>query len=252
LCALGLLALLTNPCSADIYAYVDSKGVRHISNVPNDARYRLVKRTPKYKKPAKSSKTELGSFDADQTQQGGWQLITPMGKEGSQDIFSGKNPQRFYMGNVGLRHINWSQRAASKPFRINEANRKRFTPYISSIAGKHRLDPALLHAVISAESGFNPKAVSRAGARGLMQLMPATAERFGVGNSFDPVANMRGGAKYLRWLLDRFKNLNLAIAAYNAGEGAVEKYGNKIPPYEETQTYVARVLQFYNHYRRVN
>ena len=86
-----------------------------------------------------------------------------------------------------------------------------------------------------------------------MQLMPQTAKRFGVKNPFDPTSNVRGGAAYLRWLLDHFSgNLNLALAGYNAGEGAVKRYGNTIPPYKETRTYVVRVLQFYNHYRRVN
>jgi hypothetical protein len=114
---------------------------------------------------------------------------------------------------------------------------------------QYRLEPALMHAVISAESSYNPWAVSPKGAMGLMQLMPGTAERFGVSNPYDPVANMHGGARYLRWLLDRFNDPRLAVAAYNAGEGAVQKYGNQIPPYQETQTYVVRVLDFYQRYR---
>ena len=85
---------------------------------------------------------------------------------------------------------------------------------------------------------------------GLMQLMPATAERFGVKNPFDPEANIRGGATYLRWLLNFFKNdVRLALAGYNAGENAVIRHGRKIPPYKETQNYVKRVLQFYSYYR---
>jgi soluble lytic murein transglycosylase-like protein len=107
-----------------------------------------------------------------------------------------------------------------------------------------------MHAVISAESAYNPYAVSPKGAMGLMQLMPDTARRFGIYNPYDPIANMHGGARYLRWLIDRFNNTPLALAAYNAGEGAVENYGNSIPPYQETQTYVTRVLSFYNHYRQ--
>ncbi len=250
LCMLIFLPALASPCSADIYAYVDNKGVRHISNVPNDSRYRLVKRTPKYKNskknklaPTASKGGGLSSFQGAETTSG-WKLITPMG---------GGRPERIHLGNHLSQRIKWHlKRSTKKPFKINEANRKRFAGAISRIAGKNRLDPALIHAVISAESAFNPKAVSHAGAQGLMQLMPATAQRFGVSNPFDPVSNVNGGAKYLRWLLDRFKNLNLALAAYNAGEGAVERYGNKIPPFKETQTYVARVLKFYQHYRRVN
>jgi len=84
---------------------------------------------------------------------------------------------------------------------------------------------------------------------GLMQLMPGTAERFGVNNPYDPIANMHGGARYLRWLLDQFSDTRLAVAAYNAGEGAVQKYGNQVPPYQETQTYVVRVLNFYQQYK---
>jgi hypothetical protein len=137
----------------------------------------------------------------------------------------------------------------SRPSRVNEQNRQRFSPDVNRIATQYRLDPALMHAVISAESSYNPWAVSPKGAMGLMQLMPGTAERFGVANPYDPIANMHGGARYLRWLLDQFNDTRLAVAAYNAGEGAVQKYGNQIPPYPETQTYVVRVLNFYQQYR---
>lgn len=136
-----------------------------------------------------------------------------------------------------------------QPGRFNAVNRQRLAPTIQQVASAYQLEPALLHAVISAESSYNPQAHSPKGARGLMQLMPATAKRFGVSNPYDPTENLHGGARYLRWLLDLFTDLPLALAAYNAGEGAVQRYGNTIPPYQETQTYVRRVLDFYRHYQ---
>ena len=112
------------------------------------------------------------------------------------------------------------------------------------------IDVALVHAVITAESGYNPAAVSRAGAQGLMQLMPGTARRYAVNDAFDPVQNIRGGTRYLRDLLDMFdNNVKLAVAAYNAGEHAVIRHGKKIPPYRETQAYVPKVLRLYDKYR---
>jgi soluble lytic murein transglycosylase-like protein len=105
--------------------------------------------------------------------------------------------------------------------------------------------------VITAESAYDPDAVSSAGAVGLMQLMPGTAQRYGVANRRDPVANVAGGTRYLRDLLEMFdQNLVLAIAAYNAGENAVLEYGRRIPPYKETETYVRRVLKYYNDYKK--
>ena len=137
-------------------------------------------------------------------------------------------------------------------YRDSAKNRKRYAPAIDSVAKQNRLPRALVHAVITAESAYDPNAVSHAGAVGLMQLMPGTAERYGVRNRKDPLANVAGGTRYLRDLLKMFdNNLVLALAAYNAGENAVIKYGNKIPPYEETQTYVQRVLKFYNNYKKV-
>ena len=109
------------------------------------------------------------------------------------------------------------------------------------------MSPQLLHAVISVESGYDAKAVSRKGAQGLMQLMPQTAQRFGVRNALDPFENVRGGALYLKWLLDYFDgNLKLALAAYNAGENEVVRAGYKIPPIRETLDYVPKVLAHLN------
>lgn len=107
------------------------------------------------------------------------------------------------------------------------------------------LDPALVHAVIRAESAYRPDALSPKGAIGLMQVMPATGRRFGVNDLDVPERNLQAGTTYLRHLLDRFDNVSLALAAYNAGEGAVSRFGNKIPPYPETQGYVQGILRSY-------
>ena len=213
--------LLAAPAHADIYAYTDGNGVKHLSNVPSDPRYKLVMRTPAYSKAA----AQPASY-APQN------LYSPGGA-----AFASRN---YYARNLGR---------AGRASRVNEGNRQRFTADINRIAAQYRLEPALMHAVISAESAYNPWAISSKGAMGLMQLMPGTAERFGVNNPYDPIANMHGGARYLRWLLDRFNDPRLAVAAYNAGEGAVQKYGNQVPPYRETQNYVVKVLDYYQRYR---
>jgi soluble lytic murein transglycosylase-like protein len=117
---------------------------------------------------------------------------------------------------------------------------------IAAASGRYRLDPDLVNSVIRAESGFNVRAVSRKGAQGLMQLMPGTASKLGVPNAFDPEANVEGGTKYLRELLERYNfDLVKALAAYNAGPQRVEQYGG-VPPYFETRAYVARIVRDFN------
>lgn len=121
--------------------------------------------------------------------------------------------------------------------------RKKYDTIVAKAADKHQVDPKLLHAVIQAESAYNEKAVSTAGAVGLMQLMPGTARQYGVTDRSDPLQSIEGGTRYLRHLLDMFdSNLKLTLAAYNAGENAVIKNHNRIPPYAETRHYVKRVL----------
>lgn len=118
-------------------------------------------------------------------------------------------------------------------------------------AGRHRLDPSLVKAVIHVESGFNPQAVSPKGARGLMQVMPDTGRRFGRTDLFDPEQNVEAGSEYLKYLLSLFDgDVRLALAAYNAGEGAVLRHGRRIPPFRETQAYVPKVLATWDAYAR--
>ncbi len=128
-------------------------------------------------------------------------------------------------------------------------NPTEFEPIINSCALEFGVDKSLVKAVIHAESGYDPNAVSAKGASGLMQLMPNTARSLKVGNSFDPAENIRGGVRYLRFLLDTFRgNEALALAAYNAGLSRVAQYGG-IPPYEETRNYVAKVLEYRKSYQ---
>ena len=124
----------------------------------------------------------------------------------------------------------------------SQALRERYEPLIREHAGRHELRPDLVRAVIQVESGFNRWARSPKGAMGLMQLMPATARELGVDDPYDPEENIRGGTTYLRQLIDRYQgNEELALAAYNAGAGAVDRHGRAVPPYRETRDYVKRV-----------
>jgi soluble lytic murein transglycosylase-like protein len=137
-----------------------------------------------------------------------------------------------------------AQRATALPATI-------YDPFIDRVAEENGLDPALIKAVALVESGFNPKAVSPKGAQGLMQLMPATASRYGVSNPHDPYQSLRGGAQHLRDLLDEFSgDVTLALAAYNAGSGAVRRHGG-VPAYKETREYVAKVERNLGGTRRV-
>lgn len=132
-------------------------------------------------------------------------------------------------------------------------NRLRYSTLIDAAARRSALQPELLHAVVHVESSYDPSALSRAGAAGLMQLMPDTARRYGVNDRWDPKQNLDGGARYLRDLLKLFESdLKLALAAYNAGENAVKKYGNQIPPFPETRRYVQKVLSVYEQAQAVN
>lgn len=166
-------------------------------------------------------------------------------------------PPKGVQGATALRTIRYSFletcfACASSPgvdFNKLRLNTTAYASEIRNAATQYGVDEAVVRAIIHAESAFNPNALSRVGAQGLMQLMPATARRFGVGNAFDASQNIEGGVQYLAWLLKRFDgNLTLAAAGYNAGEGAVDKY-NGVPPYGETQRYVQRVGVLAERYR---
>lgn len=135
--------------------------------------------------------------------------------------------------------------ATPRPLDLDTPERRQVVAWVNELAPQYQLDPALVLAVITAESNFRADAQSTASAMGLMQLIQATADRFGVQNVWDPQQNLRGGMAYLRWLLAYFRgDVQLALAGYNAGENAVDRNGG-IPPYAETQAYVARILQQY-------
>jgi len=146
------------------------------------------------------------------------------------------------------RGLDYEQRAdlhsAWRPLGRSALATKRveYDPLIQEIAKQYDVDAGLVHAVIEVESAYDPHAVSKTGAMGLMQLMPATAERFGVLDPLSPSENIEAGVRYLKTLQDEFHDIELVLAAYNAGEKAVRQYGNAVPPYSETQAYVRRIV----------
>ena len=136
-----------------------------------------------------------------------------------------------------------TSKAAAKPRHQSQAQANRMETLIQQLAQKHAVDPALVRAIVEVESQFNPKAISSKGAVGAMQLMPMTAARYGVKERTDPAQNIEAGVRYLKDLLTLHGgNIALALASYNAGEGAVARHGRRIPPYQETMLYVAAVL----------
>ncbi len=138
--------------------------------------------------------------------------------------------------------------AISPPRRVRVPTERDYDHLILEVAALHGVEPGLVKAVIAAESNFKPQAVSRVGAQGLMQLMPATAAELGVDRPFGVVENIDGGVRYLRAMLDRFGDVARALAAYNAGPGAVDRHRG-IPPYPETRAYIKRVLEYHRRYQ---
>ena len=161
-----------------------------------------------------------------------------------------------FVGPDGVIHFTDAPRDA-RYRKLPESDRRRaavgaprrweYDGLIGLTAREHEVEPALVKAVIAAESNFDPEAVSRKGAQGLMQLMPVTATDLGVEDPLLPTENVRGGTRYLRLMLDRYGDLERALAAYNAGPAAVDRFGG-VPPYRETQAYVRRVMAYYRHY----
>ncbi|MFO7808184.1 lytic transglycosylase domain-containing protein [Guyparkeria sp.] len=185
-------------------------------------------------------------------------LVAPILTQGTAvaDVYKYRDAQGVvHLTNVpqesaGEPYALWRKSEATKPKGWQDGYRAmprlvhdRYAEQVNRFAGLYDVDPTLIRAVIHAESAFRPEVVSPKGAGGLMQLMPATADRFDVVDRFDPDDNIAGGVAYLAFLLEMFQgDRELAVAAYNAGEGAVKRYGG-IPPYEETRTYVKRVMQ---------
>ncbi|MCK5819395.1 MAG: lytic transglycosylase domain-containing protein [Psychromonas sp.] len=145
---------------------------------------------------------------------------------------------------------NWKEKSyRNVRVPVNKKLQYQYHSIIVRAAEHNSIEPEFIHAVITAESAYRQNAVSNAGAQGLMQLMPQTAKRFGVDDAFDPHQNIVAGSFYLKTLLAEFETKELALAAYNAGEGTVRRYNNTIPPYFETQQYVEKVMNFYWYYK---
>ncbi|MBF0124105.1 MAG: lytic transglycosylase domain-containing protein [Magnetococcales bacterium] len=195
---------------ADIYGFVDARGVIHLTDRYQDSRYRRVVRSALSRPDALPSRAALPATTV---------TLRP------------EMVQRL-----------WRPSLSSPP---------QFRDTIAQAAQRYGVDAALLHAVIEVESNFNPSVVSHKGAAGLMQLMPATALRYGVTDRHNPEANIFAGTQHLSYLMQLFKHdLILSLAAYNAGEESVRKYGYQIPPYQETQQYVVKVLESYRRYKQ--
>ena len=174
-----------------------------------------------------------------------WKFVDRYGVVHLSDRRMGPGSELLVRGKKRVKNRSVSSRHSPGDLQENE---KRYTRLIDRVSRELSLDRNLVHAVVRVESAFDPQAVSRAGAVGLMQLMPRTAELYGVRDSRNPTQNIYAGVLHLRKLIQQFNDVVLALAAYNAGENAVINYGYKVPPYPETQNYVRKVLVFYRQY----
>ena len=235
--ALALLAIAPLANAGGIYKWVDNKGVTHYTNVSNDR--------------------QAGARAANLTAAA--PSAQPAGT-GQKAIFKYRDARGVlhYTDRKPAKHQNYTVisfycPACDPKSKVNwgstKLNVESFAVAIQTNATLHGVDPALVRAIVHAESAFNPNATSRKGAQGLMQLMPATAAMYGINDSYNADENIRGGTQHLAGLLKRLNgDLKLVAAAYNAGEGAVKKYGG-VPPYEETRVYVDRVGMLHRRYK---
>ncbi len=178
-----------------------------------------------------------------------WKFVDRHGVVHLSDRPMGPGSELLVRGKKRVKKSSVSSKSALGNLKDNE---RRYTQLIDRVSRELSLDRNLIHAVVRVESAFDPLAVSRAGAVGLMQLMPGTAELYGVRDSRNPTQNVYAGVLHLRKLIQQFNDVVLALAAYNAGENAVIHYGYKVPPYPETQNYVRKVLTFYRQYTNRN
>jgi len=233
LCTIGLSNVPTS-LAKDIYRYVDKQGNVHFTDRPPE---KYLKKSKKYGGQAAKPRSSVKIY----------KFVDKRGVVHFTDARLNSNYTLVYQGAATLKAFSGERYPAL-------AIHRKYADYkdlVDEAAATYGLEPALIHAVIQAESAYNPKAVSPKGAVGLMQLMPATAKRYGVKNRRNATQNVLGGTRYLRDLLKMFNyNKRLALAGYNAGEGAVKKYGNKIPPYKETQNYVRIVMGLYQQHLR--
>lgn len=205
--ALAVAVVAAGSARADVYRWVDQDGVVHLTDSPPTRQY--ARYEPRIHGSGK-----------------GINIIA----------------RRSSILGLGPRPIRYAT-----SLRLAEDDPSAYDALIEETARRHGVPPALVKAVVKAESNFQRHAVSSKGAQGLMQLMPATAAELGVQDAFDPAENIGAGTRYLRAMIDRFGDWELALAAYNAGPGTVDEYGG-VPPYRETRQYVERVLHYYRRY----
>ncbi len=215
------LGLASAACEADVFKYVDSEGNIYFSDEPLHGKNLKLE----WKRTSRRLAAENREQSKAELEQRARAMARVKARLDGESLSISTRPSEPVSGSMAVR-------------------RARYRHLIDRNAARFGLSADLLHAVIRTESAYKANALSHAGACGLMQLMPATARRFKVNSIWDPAENIRGGAEYLRFLLNLFDgDLRLALAGYNAGEGAVKKYGYQIPPYRETQDYVRKVLR---------